>query len=176
MLFVAVCFGMVVLFVGYPLMFAKRKQELKVLSWDELLAQLQKTNVAGLSEIADCYLHPNQEQLRIEPGMMWETVGGLQGIQKLNANCDVMLKLAIYAERWNDVNGRVISEIMRRDALRIKSAVLQIEAAMLTRKGLVYLGLELQEAISSYCLMRARLLGLYGQCHAGLLPRLESAV
>lgn len=176
MLFVAVCFCLVGLSAVYQFGFAKRRQELKVLTWDELLAQLQQTNVLGLREIADCYLHPNEEQLRIEPGVMWETVGGLEGIQKLNANCDVMLKLAIYAERWNDLNGRVISEIMRRDALRIKSAVLQIEAAMLTRRGLVYLGLELQEAITSYCLMRARLLGMYGQCHAGLLPRLEAAI
>lgn len=176
MLFVAACFCIVTLVIGIQLRFAKRKQELEVLSWEDLLSQLQHTNILGLREIADCYLHPNEQQLRIEPGSMWKTVGGLEGIKKLNANCDVMLKLAIYAERWNDLNGRVISEIMRRDALRIKSATLQIEAAMLSRHGLVYLGLELQEAISSYCLMRARLLGMYGQCHAGLLPRLEAAI
>ena len=141
MLFVAFCFCLVGLFVVFQFGFAKRKQELRVATWEELLAQLQQTNVFGLREIADCYLHPDEHQLRIEPGTMWETVGGLEGIQKLNANCDVMLKLAIYAERWNDLNGRVISEIMRRDALRIKAAVMQIEAAMLTRHGLVYLGL-----------------------------------
>ena len=176
MLFVAVCFCMIVSVVSFQLGFAKRKQKLKAVTWDELIAQLQQMDVLGLREIADCYLHPNEQQLRIEPGTMWETVGGLEGIRKLSANCDVMLKLAMYAERWNDLDGRVISEIMRRDALRIESAVFQIEAAMFTQRGLIYLGMELQEAISSYCLMRARLLGMYGQCHAGLLPRLEAAV
>ena len=47
---------------------------------------------------------------------------------------------------------------------------------MITRQGLVYLGIELQEAIASYCLLRARLLGMYGECHAGLLPKLSAAI
>ncbi len=176
MLFVLFCFCLVGLLVAYYLKFIKRQQELKDVTWDELLAQLQETNVLGLREIAACYLNPDERQLRIEPGVMWETVGGLEGIEKLTENCEVMLKLATYAERWNDLNGRVISEIMRRDALRMKSSVLHIERAMLTRRGLVYLGLELQEAISSYCLMRARLLGMYRECQAGLLVRLEAAL
>ena len=87
-----------------------------------------------------------------------------------------MLQLAIYAERWNDANGRVLSEIMRRDATRVQACVQKIEMAMLTRRGLVYLGMELQEAIASYCLLRARLLGMYTECHAGLLPKLSGAV
>ena len=47
---------------------------------------------------------------------------------------------------------------------------------MLTRWGLMYLGMELQEAIASYCLLRARLLGMYPECHAGLVPKLSAAV
>lgn len=176
MTFVAVCLVMALVVVVCQFRFAKRERAIATATWDELLAQVQHLNVHSLQEIADCYLHPDQFQLRIQPGQMWDAVGGFAGVQKLGVNSYAMLSLAMYAERWNDANGRVLSEIMRRDAVRIRSAVQHIEVAMLTRHNLIYLGLELQEAISSYCLLRARLLGMYAECHAGLLPRLEAAL
>ena len=176
MLFFTVCLVVLAIVLGYQIRFVKRERTIASVTWDELVGQLQRLDTAGLKEISDCYLQPGKSQLRIEPGVMWDTVGGLAGIQKLSRNSQVMLNLAMYAERWNETNGRVLSEIMRRDALRIRSSVQQIEFAMLSRHGLVYLGLELQEAIASYCLMRARLLGMYEECHSGLLPRLMEAL
>lgn len=176
MLFFAVCLVVIALVVGYQLRFVRRERTIAAVTWEDLVGQLEQLDTAGLKEISDCYLHPGKSQLRFEPGMMWDTVGGIAGIQKLSCNSQVMLNLAMYAERWNDTNGRVLSEIMRRDALRIRASVQQIEFAMLSRHGLVYLGLELQEAIASYCLMRARLLGMYEECHSGLLPLLVAAL
>jgi hypothetical protein len=65
---------------------------------------------------------------------------------------------------------------MRRDGARIRRCIQHIELSMLTGHGLVYLALDLQEAIASYWLMRARLLGAYGTCHAGLLPHLAARI
>ena len=176
MLFFAVCIALIGLAVGAQLRFARRERALKHVSWDDLIGRLRPMNTIELQKIADCFLHPDAHQLRVEPGTMWETVGGLAGLQQLNSNVEVMLQLAIYAERWNDANGRVLSEIMRRDAVRVQACVQKIELSMLTRRGLVYLGMELQEAIASYCLLRARLLGMYTECHAGLLPKLSGVV
>ena len=66
--------------------------------------------------------------------------------------------------------------MMRRDARRVNAAISWIQLGFLTRVGLVRSAFQLQEAISSYCLMRGRLLGLYALGHAGLLPRLETAL
>lgn len=174
MWFFPVCLAIVVALGAYQVCFIRRERKIAAIRWEDLLAQLQRMDSAGLREIADCYLRPTDQQLRIEPGEMWEIVGGFAGVQSLRRNSEVMLNLAMYAERWNDANGRVLSEIMRRDAVRIRAAVQQVEWVMFTRRGLVYLGLELQEAISSYCLMRARLLGMYAECHSGLLPQLQA--
>ena len=176
MLFCVFCLVLVAAGVVCKLRFAEQERMPASASWDDLLARVQEIDVDGLRAVSECYLHPDEHQLRIEPGQMWKIVGGLAGLEKLRGNASVMLNLAMYAERWNDANGRVLSEIMRRDACRIQAAVRHIEMAMVTHRGLVYLGLELQEAISSYCLMRARLLGLYAGCHAGLLPRLEATL
>lgn len=175
-MFLAVCVGFVVVVLALQARFVLRERALKTTSWDQLLGRVEHMDVDGLRQIADCYLDPTTEQLRIEPGVMWSTVGGLAGICRLEENARAMLDLAMYAERWHDLNGPVISELLRRDAARIRKAVRKIQFSMLTRRGLVYIGFELQEAIASYCLMRARLLGMYGECHAGLLPRLAEAV
>ena len=175
-MFVLVCLCGVIGSALYLLRFRKRERDLSTVTWAELIGRFQSTDIAGLVEIADCFLHPNAHQLRIEPGTMWTTVGGLNGLAILSSNAEVMLLLAMYAERWDDVNGRVISEIMRRDALKLRTARRHIEMSMLTQRGMVHLGMELQEAVASYCLMRARLLGMYGACHSGLLPQLAAVV
>ncbi len=176
MWFFPVCLVFLGILLAYQLRFVGRERRIAATRWEDLLAQLERLDVRGLTEIADCYLHPTDQQLRIQPAQMWQTVGGLAGVLNLGRNSEVMLNLAMYAERWNDTNGRVLSEIMRRDAIRIRVAVRRIELSMLTHRGLVFVGLELQEAISSYCLMRARLLGMYAECHSGLLPRLQAAL
>ena len=156
--------------------FLLQRRRFARLSWDSIFAKIQTVNIQGLREIADCYLKPDKDQLRIEPDQMWRIAGGLDGLSRLHTNTEAMLDLAMFAERWNDENGRVISEMMRRDARRIRKAVTRVQLSSLTRLGLVKAPLHLQEAISSYCLMRGRLLGLYALGHAGLLPKLEGAL
>ena len=156
--------------------FFRRERKVVSQSWDGVLDQLERLDIEGLRTIADCYLNPIEDQLRIEPYAMWETVGGSEGLRKMLHNANVMLDLAMYAERWHDVTGRVISEMLRRDAARIRKAVRKIQIAMITRRRVYYLGFELQEAIATYWLMRGRLLGMYSDCHAGLLPRLSEAL
>lgn len=144
--------------------------------WDELLGRVEAIDTESLIRIADVYFHPGSKQLRIEPSEMWEAVGGVGGLGRLYGNADAMLSLAQYAERWNDENGRVISEMMRRDAMRVKRAVVRVQVAYLFQLGMAFSPFHLQEAISSYCLMRGRLLGMYADAHVGLLPRLANTL
>ncbi len=36
----------------------------------------------------------------LEPYQLWELTGGMQGIETLAANCDVLIDLACYVQRW----------------------------------------------------------------------------
>ena len=162
--------------LGYFAYVGHQRRKLFAQSWDSILSRMEGVHLAGLQEIAEAYLKPTKNQLRIEPVEMWTTVGGLTGLQKMRQNSETMLQLALYAERWNAESGRVVSEMIRRDALRLKKAVIKIELAMIYPYGMVYAAFSLQEAISSYCLMRERLLGLYEVAHDGLLPRLRAAL
>lgn len=162
--------------IVYQVRFAMRRRILAALSWDEVFARIEPLDLAGIRSIADHYLHPDRDQLSIEPATMWQMVGGLDGLSRMRANAAVMLELAVYAERWNDEEGPVVSEMIRRDAVRLNRAVTRIEVTLLSHLGFVRAPFHLQEVSASYYLIRSRLFGLYRNSHAGLLPRLEAAL
>lgn len=173
---VALLGGLFVVAFGYQGRVILKRRALERRSWDDLLSKVEAVNKNKLVEIAEVYLRPGSKQLRIEPWEMWRDVGGLEGLSRLYGNADAMLDLAWYAERWNDENGRVITEMMRRDAARMKRAIVRVAASFLVQIGNARMAFYLQEAIASYCLMRGRLLGMYEDAHAGLLPRLSEAL
>jgi hypothetical protein len=162
--------------VGYMAYVAYRRRKFAARSLEDILVNLQPVNLDGLRSIADCYLHPGKDQLRIEPNEMWEIVGGLKGIEQLKQNARIMLDLAVFAERWNWEQGPVISEMIRRDATRLNRAVIRLELAFVFHLGFVRAPFHLQEATSSYYLIRGRLLGLYQMSHIALVPQLEAAL
>ena len=171
-----------ILFTGlsYILRVDYRRRKFALSSWEEILTRLEPVNFDGLRSIAENYLQPDRNQLRFETGAMWDVVGGLNGIQRLRENARVMLDLAVFAERWNGEEGAITSEMIRRDALRLKRAALRIQLAYVSAHvfhlGMVRAPFHLQEAASSYYLIRGRLLSLYQVSHIALVPRLETAL
>ncbi|HTV81584.1 MAG TPA: hypothetical protein VME18_02950 [Acidobacteriaceae bacterium] len=87
-----------------------------------------------------------------------------------------MLLLAAHAQRWNFDEGVIVTERIRRDALRLRQAVRRVEIALMfhsvLRRSATLIPFYLHEAASAYYLMRQRLLALYQTSHAGLYPRL----
>ena len=162
--------------IAYQVRFAVRRRSLASRTWDEVLARVAPVDLEGVRSIAECYLRPDRNQLCIEPAAMWEIVGGMEGLSRMRANAAVMLELAVFAERWNEQDGPVVSEMIRRDAIRLNHALTRIELTFLSRLGAVRAPFHLQELSASYYLMRRRLFALYQTSHAGLLPRLEAAL
>ena len=172
--FVLLCLSF--LCFGYQLHIVLQRRKLARRSLDDLLAQVTAVNRERMTEIAQIYLHPASQQLRVEPWQMWEAVGGLAGLNHLYSNANALLDLAHFAEQWNDESGRVLSEMMRRDAVRVKRAIFRLQLAYVLRLRLAYAPFHLQEVIASYCMLRERLLGAYRDAHVGLLPRIAHAV
>ena len=87
-----------------------------------------------------------------------------------------MLEMAILAERWNDETGHVVSEFMRRDALRLNKSLRRVELSLFFGVGKVRAPFALQEAVACYCLLRARLFAMYKITHVGRIPFLEASL
>jgi len=176
MMYCLLLLSLLILVAVFQVRWFYRRRRLAQSTWESLLSRVQPMNVAGLQAIYECYLQPDHEQLRIEPEEMWWIVGGLEGVANLKANAEAMLDLAMYAERWNADEGRVISEMIRRDAVRLNRAVLRIQLGFLFQFGFSRAPFYLQEAASSYFLIRSRLLGLYHNSHIALVPHLVEAI
>lgn len=155
--------------------FVKRRSQQKT-SWNNLLGRLEPLNFSDLEQIAKAYLEPRGNQLELQPPAMWRLLGGADGLPRLRRNAEVMLDLAMFVQRWNFEDATIVAEMMRRDAARLQKAINQIEMAMLLRRQSLRIPFYIHEASAAYYLMRQRLLALYEVNHAGLLPRLTSAL
>ena len=162
--------------LGYLLYAGFKRRMVMSQSWDSILARVESVELDGIRRVAECYLNPDRHQLRIETDEMWRLLGGLEGINRLQKNADAMLELAIYAQRWNDTEGPVIAEMIRRDALRVRRSVTRFQLTYVLGFGFIKAPFYLQEAAAAYFLMRGRLLGVYENGHVGLIPRLQAAL
>lgn len=154
--------------------------------WYELVAGLQPVEWIGMSAVALDYLTPRAGQLEIQPDEMWDFVGGYEGLRRMSQNAEIMLALAAWTQQWNFEEGVIVSERMRHDAATLRSALRRVQLGMIPELDSITprflqrfrftLPIHVQEAASSYYLMRQRLLALYETSHAGRYPALAAAL
>jgi hypothetical protein len=149
-------------------------------SWQDLVSQLKRIEFQRVTSVARDYLEPREGQISLEPTDMWLMLGGREGLRRMRENATLMLLLAAHAQKWNFDEGVIVTERMRRDAIRLRSSIRRIELALtfhfVLRRSATLIPFNLHEAASAYYLMRQRLLALYQTSHAGLYPRLAEVL
>ncbi len=147
--------------------------------FEALVGALRPVDLTGIQSVASDYLEPRRGQVALEPEVIWHLLGGEPGLKAMQANAGLLLAIAAHATQWNEEEGIVVAERMRRDALRLRTAVRQVRMGMfaqvITGRHWISVPFHLQEAAGAYYLMRRRLLALYENTHVGLLPRLAEA-
>ncbi len=155
---------------------SRKKKRLAAVSWDQLLGRLEPVSRDGIAKVAIDYLQPGKGQLAIETDEMWFLVGGKEGLRRMQANAEVLVALAGFAQQWNFQESVIVGERMRRDGLALRRAARKVWVGMLFGYGKAQGPFSVQEAASAYYLMRQRLLALYETSHAGRYPRLAAAL
>jgi hypothetical protein len=149
-------------------------------SWQDLVSQLKRIEFQRVTSVARDYLEPREGQISLEPTDMWLMLGGREGLRRMRENAKLMVLLAAHAQQWNFDEGVIVTERMRRDALRLRSSVRRIEFALtfniVMRRSATLIPFHLHEAASAYYLMRQRLLALYQTSHSGLYPKLAEVL
>jgi hypothetical protein len=149
-------------------------------SWQDLVSQLKRIEFQRVTSVARDYLDPKEGQISLEPTDMWLMLGGREGLRRMRENAKLMVLLAAHAQQWNFDEGVIVTERMRRDAIRLRSSVRRIELALtfhlVLRRSATLIPFHLHEAASAYYLMRQRLLALYQTSHSGLYPRLAEVL
>ena len=171
MLFMVAAVSIVLLVAIPQLRFMSRRKKTLDQSWEDLVASVEEVNLEGIRDIANMFLNPTKDQLRLEPPTMWRMIGGFKGMQQMRRNADAMLQLCVYAERW-DFKGAVISEMIRLDAINLNKAITRVERSVMFGLGKVRSHFAIMEVAAHYELMRRRVLGQYERTHAARLPLL----
>lgn len=176
MMYLSLLFACLILVVVWRIRWAWGRRQTRAASWDVLLSLAEKVDLEKLHKVAECYLRPSREQFKREPAEMWDLMGGLDGMNSLYRNAELMLKLAVFAEQWQHPEAALIAELIRRDGVRVKKLVTRMQLHLLMRRVPVSLAFDVQELAATYVLMRSRLVGLYETCHVARVPALSASL
>jgi hypothetical protein len=141
-----------------------------------LVGKLEEVPMDGITKVAHDYLNPIKGQLAIQTDEMWVLVGGEEGLKRMKANAEILIQLAAFAEQWNRQESIIVGERMRREGLALRRAVRKIRWSLWFGSGRATSPFCVQEAASSYFLMRQRVLALYEASHVGRYGSLSSAL
>ncbi len=154
----------------------RKKNRLRAATWEQLAGQLEGVPMMGITKVALDYLQPTKGQLAIQTDEMWQLVGGAEGLKRMQTNAKILLQLAAFAEQWNRQESIIVGERMRREAQTLRRAVGKIHRGLIWGYGRSTGPFCVQEATSTYYLMRQRLLALYETSHVGRHARLSIAL
>jgi hypothetical protein len=144
--------------------------------WDTLVARIQPVPFESLEKVALDNLQPGARQLQLEPAEIWTLVGGLDGLERMNHNVDVMIQLAAYVRVWNFDEAVIVAERIRQDAIILKRALHRIKLQRVFRAYRLRVPFYAHQGATAYYLMTRRLLALYETNQFVLYPRLAAAL
>jgi hypothetical protein len=151
------------------------------LSWDELFAKLvwvDRNNIAQVAlDLVDESGQPREivDVGGLEPSQIWKLIGGLDGLEVLETNSEVLIDLAFYVQQWYP-EALVIAERLRLDARELKWHVARLKGAARTGNLEISFPFYAQRAVVTYYLMTRRVLSLYEAGNFSMLANLQKTL
>ena len=147
-------------------------------TWDDLVGRLTWTDKHRIAQVA-LELVDEFGQRRVlgdgdsvEPADIWALIGGLEGLEVLERNSDVLIELAFYVQQWHP-GAVVIAERLRMDAKELRWHVSRLRGAVKTGNLQVSFPFYAQRAVVAYYLMTRRVLSLYEGGSFAMLAELQ---
>jgi hypothetical protein len=175
---VAILVTALLVIAAYSLRRARRSSRR---DWESLLKRLTAVNRGSISEVALDIIDESGQQRRdegsaaLDSGQVWKLVGGLEGLEVLEANCAVLIDLAFYVQQWYP-EALAVAEQLRLSAKEIEWHVERLRGAQKTGKLESAFPMYAQRAVATYYLMTRRVLALYEQGNLAMLADLEKAL
>ena len=136
-------------------------QRRSIISAEELVRRLKPVNRAGILKLAMDHLQPSAGSLTRSPAETYDLIGGSTGLASMESNIAVLLALVHYIHRCDPSHSTEVAHQMERDALALRRALIALGLNMLGMKSAVNGPACVNEAASSYYLMKERVLALY---------------
>ncbi|WP_150133198.1 hypothetical protein [Acidisarcina polymorpha] len=136
------------------------------MSWRALMESLQDVDVDGIDALSREYLRPQETVQTLSESEKLRLIGGTSGLARMRHNVDVMMAMASQAEALDPESAAEAGELMRRDANKIKSAIVGQGLGRTIGYGRRRVGSYLAEACAAYILICQRLVGIYERVHS----------
>jgi hypothetical protein len=149
--------------------------------WEDLLQRLvsvDRDHVALIAlDIIDETGAPrkDEEDTTLEPSQIWTLIGGLEGLERLERNCYVLIDMAFYVQQWYP-EALVVAELLRLNAREIAWHVSRLKGAAQTGNLEASFPAYAQRAIATYYLMTRRVLTLYELGNLPMFVDLQKAL
>jgi hypothetical protein len=149
--------------------------------WEALLNRLTSVDRNSIAEVAlDLIDESGQrrtdlQRATLDSSEIWKLVGGLEGVELLEANCPVLIELAFYLQRWYP-EAVTVAEQLRLSARQIRWHVGRLEAAQKNGNLESLFAMYAQGAVVIYYMMTRQILALYEGKNGAMLAALEKAI
>ncbi len=150
----------VVLLVSVSVFFLLRARRVHRSTWPALLGRLKRIDRDKFAAVALDLLEENPPQAELDPSLIFDMVGGLEGLTALEQNCDVLVDLATYVQIWYP-EALELAEELRLNAREVQWHVSRLRGASRTGHLREQFPLYAQRAVATYYLMTRSLLVLY---------------
>jgi hypothetical protein len=147
-----------------------------IVSPEELVRRLKPVNRAGIPQLALDHLQPGTRSLPRSPAETYDLIGGSTGLASMESNIAILLALVHYIHRCDPSHSTEVAHQMERDALALRRALIALGLNMLGMKSAVNGPACVNEAASSYYLMKERVLALYKRSNAAAYPALRDVL
>jgi hypothetical protein len=175
---IGIFFSVLILIGGY---YYWRNRRPSPATFEDLFAQLKWIDRNNIAQVALDLVDPSgrpkvdEAAATMEPSQLWNLIGGLEGLEILERNSEVLIALAFYVQQWFP-EALPIAERLRLDARELKWHVSRLQAS--AQKGNLQISFPFyaQRAAVAYYLMTRRVLGLYEAANFSMLADLQRAL
>ena len=150
-------------------------------TWEDILKRLtwidrDKVAMIALDVIEESgEPRPQDERFTLDPSKIWTLLGGLEGLEVIEHNCQVLVELASYIQEWHP-EALVVAEQLRLNAREIEWHVGRLKGAAETGNLQSAFAAYAQRATVTYYLMTKHVLELYSQVGFPRLADLQQAI
>jgi hypothetical protein len=162
--------------IGIALYYIMRARHASRNAWRVILSRLRQIDRENFAAVAlDLLDEHEDEQSQLDPDRIFEMIGGMDGLGALEDNCDVLIDLATYVQRWYP-EALQLAEELRLNAREIKWHIGRLRGASQTGHLQEQFPVYAQRAVATYYLMTRSLLVLYEGVKLPEFTELQAAI
>jgi len=158
--FVFLVTSFVLIMVSLVIHYLLRARRASRNAWTHLLGRLRQIDRDKLSAVALDLLEEQEGQPPMDPEQIYDLMGGMNGLDALEQNCDVLIDLATYVQRWYP-EALELAEELRLNSREIKWHIGRLRGASQAGHLREQFPMYAQRAAATYYLMTRSLLVLY---------------